>query len=350
MRIIFFLSLLVCTCTVLAQKKIIFQDDFDQLDTSIWSHEITMGGGGNWEFEYYTNNRSNSFVRDGVLFIKPTLTSDTIGEANVRGGYTMDVWGSTPADQCTGNAFYGCERTSGAGGNIINPVQSAAIRTTNSFSFKYGQVEVRAKLPRGDWIWPAIWFLPRYNQYGEWPASGEIDLMESRGNDASYPGGGINQFGSTLHFGPHWPEDAFIKTHETYTLPSGTFADDFHIFGMIWNENGITTYIDNTTNVVLKVDFTNQTNWQRGGYDKTHYDNPWAGRPNAAPFDQQYYVVFNVAVGGSTDYFPDGMGGKPWSNASPHTVDDFYNAKGQWYPTWKGDSVAMQIDYIKVWQ
>ena len=95
--------------------------------------------------------------------------------------------------------FYGCDRTSGAGGNYLNPIKSARIRTAESFSFTYGKVEVKAKLPRGDWLWPAIWMLPRDNQYGDWPSSGEVDIMESRGNAPSYPPGGYDSFGSTLH-------------------------------------------------------------------------------------------------------------------------------------------------------
>ena len=112
----------------------------------------------------------------------------------------MDMWGSSPADLCTGNSFYGCERTSGAGGNVINPIQSARIRTVDSVTVKYGRVEVSAKLPIGDWLWPAIWLVPRYNAYGAWPASGEVDIMESRGNGVDYPAGGHNSVGSTLHW------------------------------------------------------------------------------------------------------------------------------------------------------
>ena len=57
----------------------------------------------------------------------------------------------------------------------------------------------------------------------------------------------------------------------------------------------------------------------------------------------------NLAVGGAGEYFPDGQGGKPWSNADPHAPNAFINAKGQWYPTWKGDDAALQIDSVKVW-
>lgn len=99
----------------------------------------------------------------------------------------------------------------------MNPVQSARIRTAETFAFKYGRVEVSARLPRGDWMWPAIWMLPASSAYGTWPVSGEIDIMvsawclwtdhdvrlgvtlarvpvlfmqESRGNARGYPAGG----------------------------------------------------------------------------------------------------------------------------------------------------------------
>ena len=154
-----------------------------------------------------------------------TYTHTLTGEDNLKSNFNLDIWGSTPADLCTAPAFYGCFRTAGAGGNWLNPVKSASFRTVESFSFKYGkvtymyvhvcadvckhthtphththilpththpphtQVEVRAKLPRGDWLWPAIWMLPRWEAYGKWPSSGEIDIMESRGNPPSYAPG-----------------------------------------------------------------------------------------------------------------------------------------------------------------
>ena len=76
---------------------------------------------------------------------------------------------------------------------------------------------MKAKIPKGDWIWPAIWLLPAYNEFGNWPASGEIDIMESRGNAASYPAGGVNKFASTLHWGADWTTNKYEKTHAEYT-------------------------------------------------------------------------------------------------------------------------------------
>ena len=125
-----------------------------------------MGGGGNWEFEMYINNRTNSFVKEGVLHIQPTFTADFLGsEAQLKTGQ-LDLWGASPADQCTGNAFYGCSRSALGSGNYINPITSARLRSVNSFAFKYGRVQISAKLPKGDWIWPAIWMLPKYNEFG----------------------------------------------------------------------------------------------------------------------------------------------------------------------------------------
>jgi hypothetical protein len=83
----------------------------------------------------------------------------------VNGG-TIDLSGDRNSkSSCTDSSFYGCSRSSN-GANIINPIQSAAIKTINSFAFKYGVVEVRAKLPKGDWIWPAIWMLPKNEAFG----------------------------------------------------------------------------------------------------------------------------------------------------------------------------------------
>lgn len=325
--------------------ELILDEEFDIFNLSLWKHEISMSGGGNWEFEYYSNNRSNSYVNQSVLYIKPTLTADDIGEDNLKmAGYTLDLWGGTPADYCTGPNFYGCFRQSGGGGNWLNPVKSAAIRTAESFYFKYGKVEVRAKLPRGDWLWPAIWMLPRWNDYGNWPASGEIDIMESRGNGPSYSPGGYDTFGSTLHWGPGWTEDSYTKSHNTMK-PGVDLTSDFHIYGLIWNETYIGTYFDKEENVVLSFPI-DQPFWQLGGWNSNHWNNPWAGGKKNAPFDKEFYLIINLACGGTNGYFPEGFG-KPWSNTEDHAVNTFWNAKAQWYPTW---TQPMAIDSVKVWR
>lgn len=186
-----------------AAENLIFNDDFNTFNLKTWEHELTLAGGGNWEFEWYVNNRSNSYVKDGVLYIKPTMTEDYIGTQALNSG-SINIWGMSPAELCTGPQFYGCERSAAGSGNVNNPIRSARLRTVKSFSTKFGRVEVKAQLPKGDWLWPAIWMLPVSNEFGPWPASGEIDIMESRGNAPGYVAGGHDTFGSTLHWGTNY--------------------------------------------------------------------------------------------------------------------------------------------------
>ena len=93
---LFMIVSIVSVMTVTCQKSnidLVLDEDFNELDFSLWKHEITLSGGGNWEFQAYTNNRSNSYVREGVLYIQPTLMSDDIGEAAVvTPGSNLDYW------------------------------------------------------------------------------------------------------------------------------------------------------------------------------------------------------------------------------------------------------------------
>ena len=279
-----------------------------------------------------------------MLHIRPTLTRNDIGEEAVRGG-TVNVWGAQPANLCTGNAFFGCERNARASGNVNNPVRSARIRTAESFSFTYGKVEVRAKLPRGDWLWPAIWMLPTDDQYGDWPASGEIDIMESRGNPPSYSAGGYDAFGSTLHWGVNYLQNRFPLTHEVTTeAQKQDFTSDFHTYGLIWNETYIGTYLDSETNPVLQVPIT-RSFFELGGWNQSVWWNPWRGRGDNAPFDRRFFLILNLAVGGKSSYFPDGEG-KPWINDQGDAINSFYDASDTWYPTWRQ---SFQIDSVRVW-
>lgn len=118
------------------------------------------------------------------------------------------------------------------------PIQSGRIKSTNSFAFKYGRVVIRAKLPSGDWLWPALWFMPKYSVYGQWPRSGEIDLMESRGNWNMYADNrhiGVEQFGSTLHFGTeNWNSAWWSSNFVRNTAPGQGLNNDFHLYQMEW--------------------------------------------------------------------------------------------------------------------
>lgn len=308
-------------------EVLIFEDNFTNLNLSLWKHELTLSGEGNWEFEMYVNNRSVSYVRNGSLVISPKLTNATLGNEGLMSA-DVNIWGGDPATSCTNNGYYGCERTGGAGGNVINPIQSARIRTAETFAFKYGRVEVSAKMPKGDWLWPAVWLLPVEAAYGDWPASGEIDILESRGNAPGYVGGGgCDTFGSTLHWGPFWPLNGYEKTHADYKLPNGDLSEGFHTYGFSWSPASMTTSIDGVPVLTVPI---NQTFWELGGWNSNPtLDNPWQDGGLNAPFDQRYYLIINLAVGGTNGFWPDGPG-KPWQNDAPHAANDFWNAANEW--------------------
>ncbi|XP_058818673.1 beta-1,3-glucan-binding protein-like [Topomyia yanbarensis] len=333
---------------------LIFEDTFDIFDLDTWQHENTLAGSTSWEFQWFTNNRSNSFVLDGNLFIRPTLTVEEYGEAFLRSG-VLNIHGGTPADQCTKHSFLGCERT-GSHFQILNPVKSASLRTVDSFAFKYGKVEISAKLAAGDWLWPAISFLPKSNSYGMWPASGEIDLLESKGNRDLIKNGinvGIEQISSKLQFGPNEAYNAESTATFTRNSESGKgYHTGFNRYQMEWTPDHITFSINDIETGTVKI---GTGFWARGNFNVTApgLDNPWRYGTIMAPFDQEFYFRISLAVGG-TDYFPDdeiNPKKKPWSNDSPHPMTDFWNGKNDWLPTWNLDEndVPLQVDYVRVW-
>ena len=111
---------------------------------------------------------------DSTLYLVPTLTSDSIGTDAVNNGYTLNL---TADGRCTGVNSTQCVAVSNiTTGAIINPVQGVRLTSMGKASIRYGKVEVIARMPTGDWIWPAIWMMPQDNTYGEWPRSGEIDV------------------------------------------------------------------------------------------------------------------------------------------------------------------------------
>ncbi|XP_057370125.1 beta-1,3-glucan-binding protein-like isoform X1 [Daphnia carinata] len=338
-----------------AVPTLIFEDNFDTLNRSTWQHMITSWRGGQSQFQYYTNRTENSYVKDGILHIVPTFTADRFSESFLYNG-TLNL----TAEGCNfigpENFTSSCLRKGGLNGDIINPIQSARIRTINSFSFTYGTVEIRAKLSRGDWLWPSLWMLPTDNDYGGWPRSGEIDMVEIRGNDKMECDGyisGNRRANSTLHWGPSKTADKYAKTRWSKFLTDGSFATEFHTYGLRWLPTGIVLLIDDE--VVGSVYPPAGGFWKLGGSSGT---NIWQNGTIMAPFDKQFHFIFKVAAGG--DYFPDRclnyndqgeVTPKPWSTADTVQMKPFWEARNQWYPTWtrNPEDSHMLVDYIRVW-
>jgi len=334
---------------------LVFDDEFDSFNTTAWTREVELSGWGNGEFEWTTNSDNNSYVENGMLYILPTLTADQLGQAAVFNGYNLTAPG------CTSQNFTDCNAVSNSTmGTVINPVQSARLSTRKSVSIKYGRVEVSAKMPTGDWLWPAIWMLPVESVYGPWPRSGEIDIVEARGNPPSYQAQGSDWLTSTIHWGPNSILDRFWTTVGWWNNRHLTYNEGFHTYVLEWDEDFMWMYVDSRINRIFNFRFA-QTFFNLGQFPATVFNgsqevllqNPWAGGvPNVAPFDQSFYLILDVAVGGTNGWFPDGVGDKPWVDASTTAMRDFANAQSQWYPTWPTDPTkrAMVIDYVKMWQ
>ena len=170
---------------------------------------------------------------------------------------------------------------------------SARLVTKNKADWKYGRFEMRAKIPRWKGIWPAIWMLPTKMKYGIWPHSGEIDIMENVGY---WPD---SLFG-TVHTGAY---NGMIGTQKSGSIYMKDLANDFHVYCMEWTENTVSFFVDGKKYHEFKNDKTNSEAW---------------------PFDQDFHLILNIAVGGN-------WGGK-------YGVDDAI------FPQ------KMLVDYIRVYQ
>ncbi|NOU98722.1 family 16 glycosylhydrolase [Paenibacillus planticolens] len=252
-----------------SQWTLVWNDEFNnsKLDESKWNYTTGGGGYGNHELQNYTNRPENVRVENGNLIIEAHKES-----------------------------YQGSQYTSGK------------LETKSKGDWTYGRYEVRAKLPEGKGMWPAIWMMPtNQNVYGGWPVGGEIDIMELLGHD---PG---TVYG-TIHYGNPW-----THTGGNYTLPNNQkFSDDFHTFKMEWSPGEIKWYVDDIL-YLTKNDWFSKDNSKPSDY------------PFPAPFDQLFYLQLNLAVGGDWPGNPDAT--TDWTKPKQMLVDyvRVYSYNGQ-YP------------------
>ncbi|MBT8197235.1 MAG: glycoside hydrolase family 16 protein, partial [Acidimicrobiia bacterium] len=153
--------------------------------------------------------------------------------------------------------------------------------------WQYGRFEIRARLPHGQGLWPAIWMLPTDSPYGGWAAGGEIDIMEAVNLKAGTDLDSRSVHG-TLHYGAEWPDNR--SSGAAFPFREGSPADSFHVYAVEWEEGEIRWYVDDTH-------YATQTS--NGWYTQA------AGADGAAPFDHPFHLILNVAVGGTWPGPPD---------------------------------------------
>ena len=239
-----------------------WEDQFEgeSLNRDDWNVELHDPGWVNNELQSYVDSPENIYLQDGNLVLKPVENMSEDGSVS----YT-----------------------------------SGRINTQHKHDFKYGLFEARVKVPEGQGFLPAFWMMPTdENLYGQWPRCGEIDIMEVLGNntDTSY---------GTIHYGnPH------SESQGSYTLDEGSFSEEYHVFDVEWEPGKISWYVDG------KLIHT-EDNWYSATEGQGEITYP-------APFDQPFYIILNLAVGGN------------W----PGNPDDTTDIKNS----------AYYIDYVKVYQ
>ncbi|MDY0779514.1 glycoside hydrolase family 16 protein [Tenacibaculum sp. IB213877] len=207
-------------------KKLVFEENFDgnTLNEKHWNYDLGNGcpsicGWGNNELEYYT--KENAELKNGHLVITATK-NDTI-------------------------------------------YQSGKIHTQQKFEFQYGTIEVRAKLPKGNGLWPAIWMLGNDINEKGWPACGEIDIMEYVGREPH-----------TIYTSLHTP-DSHGNTINSKKTVINDIEEDFHVYKTTWTKDAIEFYIDNTKVYTFSPEEKNDQTW---------------------PYNKPFYIILNLAIGG----------------------------------------------------
>jgi beta-glucanase (GH16 family) len=215
-----------------AGMNLAWSDEFSgkTLNASNWTYETGGSGWGNNELEYYTNNTKNTFLTGGYLVIE--ARNETVGTNN----YT-----------------------------------SARLISKDKKTFTYGRIDIRAKLPKGQGLWPALWMLGNnISQSGfGWPACGEIDIMELLGQNPQMVYG-------TAHWGI--AGQASIHHGGNYTLSPGDFSSSFNVFSLQWDASKLTFLVNDISYYTV-----NKADVVGGSY----------------PFDKPFFFVLNVAVGGN---------------------------------------------------
>ena len=221
---------------------LVWNDEFDgpALNLEKWSYEIGGHGWGNNELQYYSDDDSTAFIQDGKLVIRADLVPLGTGSSDT-----------------------------------LRYFSSARLRTSGEGDWRYGRIEVKAKLALGQGIWPAIWMLPTDWMYGGWPESGEIDIMEHVGYDPGRVHGSIHT-GSYNHK---------INTQRGGSKLLDKISSKFYVYAIEWYEDRIDFLIDDSKYFSFQNDGKNDF-------------NTW-------PFNQRFHLLINIAVGGDWPGSPD---------------------------------------------
>jgi beta-glucanase (GH16 family) len=253
---------------------LVWADEFDgdALDRTKWTPEVSCWGGGNEERQCYVDRLEN---------------------VSVAGGY---LWLTARDGEWTGPGVH-MEHPAYPGASVTKPYTSGKVRTRDLAAWKYGRIEGRMELPNGQGAWPAFWMMPQSSVHGGWPLSGEIDIMEAVNLGATCydcaDSDVENRSSGAIHFGKRPPNNTHISQRRALTSVTGQDGvprEQFHTFAVEWGEGRIDWFVDGDRFWTAKA-----KDWFTDAVRKS--DNP------NAPFDEEFYLMLNFAVGGK---WPEG--------------------------------------------
>ena len=271
---------------------LVWSDEFDgsSLDMDKWSYEL-----GNWKLDDAGNYITNGWGNNEQEFYTSQNT-----EVN-NGILTISAKKENWTDEKQGSYEY----------------TSSRISTQHKFSACGGKIEVRARCDSGKSLWPAIWMLPEDSVYGGWALSGEIDIMEGWGSTPE-------KICGTIHFGGAWPNNTYLTND--YIFPQGDSTINWHTYSIEWEKDEIRWYVDDVL-------YSTPKDWYSEGFSYP------------APFDQNFYLILNLAVGGHFDGI-DGIYAEPatFADGPKHFDIDYvrvYNKKDSQMTPTKQTSLAL---------
>ncbi|XP_072397197.1 beta-1,3-glucan-binding protein-like [Diabrotica undecimpunctata] len=313
--------------------KLIFSEDFSSLKRHVWNVEHIFAAAPDYEFTIYVNRPDVYSITNNYMQLAPARTEDIFGPTVLGDDGSLDL-----DRECTGRAGPPDCKMTNAGGFIVPLYSSFRINTKNKFSFKYGIVEIRAKLPEGDWLYPILYLNPSAETYGKHYASGQMRIAYIEGNDDAN-----NILKGGVILGDSEPARNYYMMNITR---ENSWADTFHKYRLEWRPDSITLSVDNK--VYGKIEPPEGGFLSKASELQIRNSEDWRQGAKLAPFDKEMYLQIGVGIGGLN--FPDRSDRhKPWRNRERLMVKKFYEAHNEWLPTWDEGKSALKIDYIKVW-
>ncbi|XP_044313817.1 gram-negative bacteria-binding protein 1 [Drosophila rhopaloa] len=320
----------------ICKGQLLFEENFNQLNESLWIHEVRLPlDSKDAEFVLYDGKAK---VEDGNLVIEPLLWSSYRPDLSIVNS-RLDL-----SERCTGthNRLKECMlHTTGSGpSGIMPPIVTPRVGTKETFAFQYGRIEIRAKLPKGDWIVPLLLLEPLTEWYGQSGyESGQLRVAMARGNSVLRMPRGKLVDGRSVYGGPvlstdaHQREDLWLSQRR-----KSHFGDDFHVYSLDWSSSRLLFSVDGQI-------YGETLN----GFTELELNPRWKQGSPMAPFDRMFYISLGLSVGGFGDFVDNLRTSnyeKPWKNYHPQAKLQFHQAQEQWMTTWKQPS--LKIDYIRV--